>query len=765
MTDRIEYLKIHNFRGVTQHLDLAFDNTKQVIMIFGENGTGKSTIADAIECVGNGSTAFLDAWKLGKGKRKESYIPTLGKSLRDVKIDLEFGNQTYNATLSSKGPKLCDTPDRPSAKVLRRKSLQAFIEADPSQRYKEVASFFDIPQIEASEVSLRQAFKEAKDKSEFATSGKELALESLQRLWEAEGSPDSGGPEAWARSQANIPTDTLKHELETFQSEDKLIENLTSSVQSYEQAKKEETEVGEKRKEAEESLARIESVEARDNAQLVNLLRETKDYLNRTQDTICPVCEQTEINPEGLIKKIDQRLGEMNRLEKAYDAKKKAEQNFQNKKALLQQARESMFSAAEKAQIHFIEAIPQLESAQNFKKDDPQALALHSELVVLQPDIQRKLSDTQKKYHSIASVRQQVETLDRKSQEAEFAFNLQKKLGQVVEIFEAKRKTYIETVLLEIEHEVDELYQKIHPRENIGQLKLKLDESQRGSLLYEVAFGKRMDVHPQPYYSDSHLDTLGLCIFLALAKRGNTSRTVVVLDDVLGSVDQQHLSRTLDVLLDYASNFSQVIITTHYRPLRDLFRYSRKQLNFVQLLELKPWNFEHGITTGETLGYAEELRQKLNEGSFPRDEIASHAGKLFESLLEFISRTYRCKVPHAIEPRFTFGELAQAPNRALKRELKIVRHDNGDSTESKLLPVYQELDQSINVRNLVGCHFNEWAGELSDNDVREMAEQALKFADTLICQDCGKLPTSDKSGSYWECSCGKTRMFPLQQPR
>ena len=331
MTDRIEHLKIHNFRGVTQHLDLAFDHTKQVIMIFGENGTGKSTIADAIECVGNGSTAFLDAWKLGKGKRKESYIPTLGKSLRDVKIDLEFGNQTYNATLSSKGPKLCDTPDRPSAKVLRRKSLQAFIEADPSQRYKEVAGFFDIPQIEASEVSLRQALKEAKDKSELAASGKELALESLQRLWEAEGSPDSGGSEAWARSQANIPTDTLKHELETFQSEDRLIENLASSVQSYERAKNEETEAQEKLKEAEENLERLESAEEQGSAQLVNLLRETKNYLDRTQDRICPVCEQTEIDPNILIKRIDQRLGEMDRLERVYDAKRKAEKTSEIK--------------------------------------------------------------------------------------------------------------------------------------------------------------------------------------------------------------------------------------------------------------------------------------------------------------------------------------------------------------------------------------------------------------------------------------------------
>ena len=144
MTDRITRLTIHNFRGATQPLDLSFDS-KPVILIFGENGTGKSTIVDAMECAGNGSTTFLDDWKLGKGRRKEAFIPAIGKSLPDVKIDLVFGVQTYNATLNTKGLKLCNSPDRPNTKVLRRQSLQAFINADAAQRYKEVASFLDIP--------------------------------------------------------------------------------------------------------------------------------------------------------------------------------------------------------------------------------------------------------------------------------------------------------------------------------------------------------------------------------------------------------------------------------------------------------------------------------------------------------------------------------------------------------------------------------------------------------------------------------------------
>ena len=764
MADRITHLKIHNFRGVTQPLDLSFDKTKQVVLIFGENGTGKSTIADAIECVGNGSTAFLDAWKLGKGKRKESYIPTLGKTLKDVKIDLEFGGRIYSATLDSRGPKPCDRPDRPDVKVLRRKSLQAFIDADPAQRYKEVAGFFDISTIEASEVSLSQALKEAKDKSTHAVEDKQFALDRLQTLWEDEGSPGSQGAEAWARSQADMPTDKLERELRTLQYQDKLIENLASSVRNYEQADNEQAEARGKQEEAEKNLAGIESAETGANARMVKLLRDARDYLTGTQDTVCPVCEHTEINADVLAGRIDRRLDEMRKLEDANKARDEAVKNFESKNVLLQKARENMLNAADQAQAHFIESASQLESVRNFEKDVQHGLALCRELQVLQHDIEKKLEDTRRKYHSISGVRQQVETLDKKSQKAESALNMPKQLERFVNVFETRRKAYIEQVLLEIADQVDNLYQEIHPGENIGQLRLKMDENQRGSLLYEVAFGERKDVQPQPYYSESHLDTLGLCIFLALAKRGNTGRTVVVLDDVLGSVDQQHLNRTLDVLLKYASGFSQVIITTHYRPLRDRFRYSRSPLKLVHLLELKPWNFEHGITTAQTLGYAEELRQKLNRRPFPRDEIASHAGKLFESLLEFISRTYRCKVPHSIEPRFTFGELAQAPNKRLKEKLRIEKHANGSLTESELQPVYNRLAEAINTRNLVGCHFNEWSGELSDDDVREMAEQALEFADILICQHCGKLPKSDKSGSYWECSCGKTRMFPLLQP-
>jgi energy-coupling factor transporter ATP-binding protein EcfA2 len=773
MTERIKKLGIQGFRGATQPLDLSFDTNKSVILIFGENGSGKSTIVDALECVGSGSTSFIKDWKVGSGKF--SYIPTLGKGINDVKILLEFGNQSYSATLNAKGVQLCNTPNRPQTKVLRRKSLQAFIDADPAQRYKEVASFLDIPQIEASEITLRQAYKNAKDTFESATRANVQAQEMLHGLWEAEGSPgyakEFKNAEAWARSQTQSDVESLQQELVDLKSGLKHSDNLTKNEQAYQQASDELKQAKEKLKQAKENLAGMEANENKNNAQLVILLEDAKDYLQTSPDKVCPVCEQTEIEADKLVQRLAQRIEGMDALKQANAAIKQATTNQQTKIEFLQRAESNFLNAAQSAQFHFVKELPdegsiKFQREENKKQAMQLTASLNTELLAQKDALQNSFEKLQKQIHTLTSIKQLIATLDEKAIEARQTETVQKKLGQAVEIFEAIRKVYVETVLLEIATSVDELYQKIHPHEDLGHLKLKLDNRKRGSLVYGVAFKDQQDIHPQPYYSESHLDTLGLCIFLALAKRGIADKTIVILDDVLGSVDQQHMGQTLDMLLGESKSFSQLIMTTHYRPLRDRFKFSHKPTAPVQLIELKPWNFEQGIRSGKTKLYVDELKQQLKEDDFRRDVIASQAGQLFENLLEFVSRTYRCKVPHTIEPRFTFGELSSAPNKELKNNLKVVRLlENDEKNESELLAIYNKLTEAINVRNLVGCHFNQWAGELGDQDIRDMAELSLELAEVLICIHCGSLPVSNKSGSFWECHCKKTQLHPLQQPK
>jgi len=664
MTDRIKKLSIQSFRGATQPFELQFDASKPVVLIFGENGTGKSTIVDALECVGSGSTAFLDDWKLGKGKRKESYIPTLGKTLTDVKIALEFGNKTYSATLNAGGIGLCNTPGRPQTKVLRRKSLQAFIDADPAQRYKEVATFLDIPQIVASEASLRKAYKHAKDTFDSATSAKRQAHEALHGLWEAEGSPGLfedeknktfNTAEAWARSQTKLEVESLELEFTGIRTGVKHCENVIRNFQSYEQVIEEFKQAEEKLKLAQQQLAKLEAGDAKSNAQLVTLLEDAKDYLQVNPDKLCPVCEQTEIEAGSLVKRLEQRIDGMDSLKQANAAIKSVSSSQKTKLELLQRAEKSLLNAAESAQIHFEKELTENVSIKaQREKDLTQALALAAavkiDLSAKQPKLQTQLDGLQKQIHTLTSIKQLVTTLDEKKGEAKQAEQLQLKLGQAVQIFESKRKAYVETVLLEIAQSVDELYQKIHPDEKLGNLKLKLDEKQRGSLVYRVAFEDRQDIQPQPYYSESHLDTLGLCIFLALAKRGRADKAIVILDDVLGSVDQQHLSRTLQMILEESDSFAQIVFTTHYRPLRNRFINSRTGSAKVQLIDLKSWTSENGIRYVTPELAIDELDKLLNDENVPRSQIAIDAGRLLESMFDYICLLFGLRMTSISEP-------------------------------------------------------------------------------------------------------------------
>lgn len=765
-------LSIQDFRGATQPLDLTFEPNKSVILIFGENGTGKSTIVDALESVIEGSAAFLENWKLGKGKRKESFIPSLGKSLGDVKVSLNFGASTYSASLNAKGLLLCNTPDRPHAKVLRRKSLQAFIDAEPAQRYKEVAAFLDIPQIEAAETSVREALTEAEKRYSSAVVAYSHAEESLQGLWEAEGSPGldkKQDAKTWAKSEAAIPLETLQQKLTSLQTGVRHAEKLQSQHKALEDAREQLAVAELALTDAATALAALESDPTKSNSQLVTLLEDAQTYLTSTADTLCPVCEQTQVDSVQLVERIKVRIQDMQKLKHVNNAKMLAQQRVQTCRDQLARENQKMLAVAEAAHQHFSSEKNDEGAIGLLKNNDPEktaaaVTALQLELASRQQEILNQRDAVQKQIHNQTSIKHHTDTLREKLTEAKLKEALCKRLGQAVSIIESKRKQHVETVLKSIASDVDALYQLIHPDEAIGNLTLKLDEQQRGSLAYGVAFGGQQDIQPQPYYSESHLDTLGLCIFLALAKRNSADRTLVVLDDVLGSVDQQHLQKTISMLLSQAPYFAQLILTTHYRPLRDQFRFARHPGASVQLIELKPWNFGHGIKFAKNITNVQELRQKLQPENFNRDDVASQAGKLFENLLEFVSITYKCSVPHLIEPRFTFSQLACAPKKTLKQALKTVALEQTDDTATPLGHIYEKLEQAIAVRNLVGAHFNQWAGELSDQDVQDMAELALELADALICQHCGSLPTSNKSGSYWECSCKKRQMHPLQQP-
>ena len=760
MASRIERLQICAFRGATTELVIEFDPGKPVTMIFGENGTGKSTIVDAIGFVCNGDLGSLNHKKLGAGYRKESYIRTLGRGYTDVRVEMQYGGRMFTAGHSDRGATLDAATDRPQAYILRRAELLQFIEGDAAARYKQVAKFITIPGIEIAENALRESVKTAKAELEEATRAKVQAEEALDIFWKAEGEPRQTAI-SWAREEAAKDEAGLRAEKEARDALLAVWDTLRNAITSYDTAISQYRATEEALEVAQNVLREAEQKSDGGRAALLEVLKDASAYLAQgPSEGTCPVCERPGIASAHLVARLNQRISAFNELDNAVKKVSSATRELQGKQSNLDSSKEALVDAAGQVTRTFsstncqeviraniawtkYSVLQEEHSDSNAADCIQQAQNLVSELTPLMTDVETRRASDQKRLHQLNAIKQHVTTIDEKTIILEESAEQSQRLERALQVVETKRKAFIENILDEISTDVDAIYKKIHPREGIGNLHMRLAANRQGSLNYGADFGGQSDIQPQAYYSDSHLDTLGVCVFLALTKRYADDSRIVVLDDVFTSVDQHHLGRIVDALHDEADHFNQIILTTHYRPWRDRYRNARGPGGKVLLLELRPWRVETGIVHDKTHLSAEELRQALASSPFDRQSVASKAGVLLENILDFLALKYRCRVPRLPDPVYTLSDLLGSMNRQLKRALciDVLGDTGGVSASDKLETTLQELEAGVFVRNQVGAHYNETGTSLSDAEVREFGELTLTFAALLICRNCGSMPT------------------------
>lgn len=338
-------------------------------------------------------------------------------------------------------------------------------------------------------------------------------------------------------------------------------------------------------------------------------------------------------------------------------------------------------------------------------------------------------------------------------------------LKRGLERIRATRHTFVNALLAEISEEVGRLYEAVHPGEGLQKISLSLDEKRRASLDLSTRFQASAPAPPQAYFSDSHLDTLGLCVFLALAKRRSPRTNVLVLDDVLASVDEPHVDRLIEMIYIEAQHFRHVVVTTHYRPWREKLRWGWLKQGQCQLVELGRWS-ESGPSLVRSTGEIERLRQVLTNPDFDGQTACAKAGVVLEAVLDFLTDLYQCKLPRKPRNDWTLGDLIPAIGKKLRSALHVEVHDPGDATGYKshaLGPLLDDLEKIAQTRNLVGAHFNKLAFELLDTDAERFARKVLELAERLVDAEHG-WPRSNKSGSYWATASDARRLHPLQTP-
>ena len=434
-----------------------------------------------------------------------------------------------------------------------------------------------------------------------------LAEQTLKQIWTAEGSPGDNFLR-WAREAVQQPSAVLAAELEQNKA---LLTALDLAIAADQRVRTTAAQLTQARVEyAKLNRAYRQAGQGQDNADLVETLEAASSYLQRHHEADrCPLCAKPESGPallatikaqlaqlqqvQQLRQQLEQKLEEGKGINGAYAAARQTWQAAYADLSLpLVTGPDELTAGIEIADVNFADA--------NFDEGDDQAdAAIHATLATLaarRPLLAARIEQSEKALGQHNALSAHLATIDRLADSMITAYTLDRRLNDMLLIVEEERKRYVEETVNGISGTVSELYRRIHPDEPLGNASFGLKDRTRASLTLTSTFGTRDDVPPAAYYSESHLDTLGLCVYLALAKQ--TGNALVVLDDVLTSVDSQHLDRVIELINEEASNFGHVIITTHDR---DWFNRLRDGQGMnAELIELHDWDLQRGMQVTES---------------------------------------------------------------------------------------------------------------------------------------------------------------------
>lgn len=788
---KIKELEIDSFRGI-KHEDLKLDSKSLVLL--GENGTGKSSIANAIEYLLTSNVSLL------KGSQDIDHnkaIRFFGKSDRKLNVKAVFSNgMTIERDETSFN---CPAELKPLIKslengsnILNRKKLLKFIDSQPKERYTAIGKLFGYDYLDSVEDIFRKEYngleKSLSDKKQdYANSIKsfsdKLGLEfklryknpskkqkilnyrSSQKQYEkclSELNERIDGKFPKLEYNTNFE-DYLKDLQETLNSNNKKqAQIILDSIRSLEDPSKEG------------KLNRILSKyqyyylnSAKNASMLLNLLDQSKQYILTNESTTCPVCK-SDIDTLLITDNLNEEIGQLKTSLQSIEVLNEETYEFIS---YLEELNESYRFI--EMQIESIEDddISEILKCQRENIASLEKLIEDLELVISfnlnAAEIENPIESNETriknigKYLEMNYFRQDKEyndTLDllnqciillislKKTQEDIDSIEKEFKAAKTVyNTYKDEKVKYIRNTLENLTDKINEYYAFIHKDDGIINPRFEVSGS-TGLKLKIDSFDEESD--PREYSSEGHLDTLGLCIFLAFAKEYNPV-PILVLDDIVATVDSSHKERISRLLLDEFDDH-QLIITTHNKTWFNQIRHMRKarerkdnDYGKFQFIEITSWN----IDEGPHLSNHKTDIQIIQKHLIRNDLVAAvHASRrLLENVLRNICLTNGSRLVLKESP-YTLLEYLNAAENSIKYLTK------GSELEEYYDDAFFEVEQ---VRYLGNSFVHGDDEDLTFNDASAFCDAVYELQKAVTCDRCGSYIKFNRYTHKGQCSNNK----------
>jgi len=332
----------------------------------------------------------------------------------------------------------------------------------------------------------------------------------------------------------------------------------------------------------------------------------------------------------------------------------------------------------------------------------------------------------------------------------------------MVSAFQQARDQILKELYDSIKDRFVRLYKDLHGVDESGfDAQLKPDGA---ALNLDVDFYGRGVHPPHALHSEGHQDSMGLCLYLALAERLTGGVIdLLILDDVVMSVDVDH-RRELCKMLTKQFPKRQFFITTHDKAWATQLK-TDGLITSKSLVEFYNWKVDTGPQTNTETDFWEKIEKDMQ-----REDVPSAAARLrreSENFFSSVCDSLQAKVRFKLNGRWELGDLSPEGISKYKQlihsAIKSSRSWGNTIDMEKLIELDSTASQIIRRSNVEqwainsSVHYNNWSS-LSPADFRPVIQAFQDLFSLFICSHCGSILYVTESGNTLEtvkCNCGQ----------
>ena len=616
----INTIKIKSFRGI---VDYELDMSKKSLVLCGENGSGKSSIVNAFEYLFTGKVDSLSGSR--EINHSKSLINITGDK-NDVYVEALIGEDNISRSFKdgfNYSDNLQDLVDDFSngSFILNRQKLVSFINSTPNQRYKNINKIIGFDKLDEIETTLK------KTNRKFKNAYKSKTEELTDIITQIENTYDCDIENAYDEINKILK----EHDLELISPNTDLKEFIKDFSKSDYERKSQLKELNNlcdinitdldlKLQKLLDEYEEISLYQLKYSSKLLKILDNSYEIITQEKSDKCPVC-QSEIEYGEVIDYINSKKEELELNSQTIEKWNRKNSNLisdlNDLKYKLNHIK-SKLNDKYSFDFNLDDLTDDLEKLNKFEiklsQIDAETLTnLNKDFLSLKNQIAEDLKNQSDDY--IENLYESLLKLIKK-EELEVQVEKTKKQYEIskitAETFENKKQEVIENIINEIGYLMKSYYDFIHNQEEFNSPEMNVPKST--SLSLGLNF-KEFIADPRTYSSEGHLDSLGLCIFLAFVKKFNRY-DFIILDDIIATVDLGHKERIANLLFTEFKDY-KFIITTHNKLwFEQLSRISAKhgiksKINFVEILS---WNLEKGPKFSMMKTSKERIEKHLEEG-------------------------------------------------------------------------------------------------------------------------------------------------------